>query len=133
MHRMFVVAGVTTLLAVGALAQSDSDYQAWMKTNGATMQAVNKDIAAKDGSAVAAGGKTFQETFKQVGDFWQKRNADDAVNFAKKAQMAAEAISKAGEAGDMDKAAAEVKNLQANCGGCHMAHREKVGDNFKIK
>ena len=133
MHRILVTAGVTALLAVGALAQSDSDYQALMKKNGATMQAVNKAIAAKDGSAVAASGKTFQETFKQVGDFWQKRNADDAVGFAKKAQAAAEGISKAGEAGDMDKAAAEVKNLQATCGGCHMAHREKVGDNFQIK
>lgn len=97
MQRMFVLAGVTTMLAAGALvAQSDSDYQAWMKSNGATMQALQKAIAAKDGSAVAADGKTFQETFKQVGDFWQKRNADDAVSFAKKAQAAAEAISKSG-------------------------------------
>ena len=134
MQRMFVLAGVTSMLAMGALAQSDSDYQAWMKTNGATMQALQKDIAAKDGKAVSADGQKLDGIFKQVGDFWQKRGAADAVNFAKQAQTAAQAISKAGDAGNLDQAAAEVKNLQTNCGGCHMAHRERSPEGaFKIK
>jgi hypothetical protein len=82
MQRMFALAGVSVLLVAGALAQSDSDYQGWMKTNGATVASLNKEIAAKDGPA----------------------------------------------------AAAEVKNLQSNCGGCHMAHRERTPEGaFKIK
>jgi hypothetical protein len=133
-QRIFVLAGVTTLLAAGALAQSDSDYQMWMKTNIATAQALPKDIAAKDGKAVSADGQKLDGILKQVEDFWQKRNVPDAVNFAKQAQLAAEAISKAGDAGNLDQATAEIKNLQANCMGCHMAHRERTPEGtFKIK
>jgi mono/diheme cytochrome c family protein len=58
--------------------------------------------------------------------------ADDAVNFAMKAQTAA-AIAKDASAGNFDQAAADVKSLQANCGGCHMAHREGTTGSFKIK
>jgi len=134
MRRTLLLAGVTTLLAVGAMAQSDSDYQSWMKMMGPSMQGMNKDIAAKDGAAVAADAQKLQGIFKQVEDFWQKRGgADDAVTFAKKAQTSAGAVAAAATAGNFDMAAAEVKNVQANCGGCHMAHREKVGDTFKIK
>jgi cytochrome c556 len=46
------------------------------------------------------------------------------VNFAMKAQMAAAAVAKDALGGNFDQAAADVKSLQANCGGCHMAHRE---------
>jgi cytochrome c556 len=121
-------------MIAGALAQSDSDYQGWMKTNGATVASLNKDIAAKDGTAAAADAQKLQGVFKQVEAFWQARNAPDAVSFAQKAGTAAGAISAAATAGNMDQAAAEVKNLQANCGGCHMAHRERTPEGaFKIK
>jgi hypothetical protein len=134
MRRMFVLTGVATLLAAGAMAQSESDFQSWMKMMGPSVQGLNKDIAAKDGGAVAADTQKLQGMFKQVEDFWQKRGgADDAVGFAKKAQAATGAVAAAAAAGNFDMAAAEVKNVQANCGGCHMAHREKVGDTFKIK
>ena len=92
MQRMMVLAGLTTLLAAAAVAQSDSDYQTWMKTNIATAQALPKDIAAKDGKAVAADGQKLDGILKQVEAFWQKRNAPDAVNFAKQAEAAAEAV-----------------------------------------
>jgi len=134
MQRMMVLAGLTTLLAAAAVAQSDSDYQTWMKTNIATAQALPKDIAAKDGKAVAADGQKLDGILKQVEAFWQKRNAPDAVNFAKQAEAAAEAISKAGDTGNLDQASAEIKNLQAACMGCHMAHRERTPEGtFKIK
>ena len=47
-----------TLIAVGLsagllLAQSDSDYQGWMKTVGATNGSLQKNIAAKDGAAAS--------------------------------------------------------------------------------
>jgi hypothetical protein len=134
MRRIPALAGLSALMIAGALAQSDSDYQGWMKTNGATVASLNKDIAAKDGTAAAADAQKLQGVFKQVEAFWQARNAPDAVSFAQKAGTAAGAISAAATAGNMDQAAAEVKNLQANCGGCHMAHRERTPEGaFKIK
>ena len=55
------------------------------------------------------------------------------MNFAMKAQMAAAEIAKNASAGNFDQAAADVKSLQATCGGCHMAHREGAAGSFKIK
>jgi hypothetical protein len=133
MRQMYIMAVVTTLVVVGALAQGDSDYQGWMKTTGATMGSMNKKIAAKDGAGAAADAEKLQATFKQVEEFWKKRGADDAVNFAMKAQMAAAAVATAATAGNLDEAAAQVKSLQSNCAGCHMAHREGTPGSFKIK
>jgi hypothetical protein len=130
MRKMYVLAIVTAFLVVGALAQSESDYQSWMKSNPVNVGSLNKNIAAKDGAAAAADAQKLEATFKQVEDFWKKRGgADDAVNFAMKAQMAA-AIAKDASAGNFDQAAADVKSLQANCGGCHMAHREGTAGSF---
>ena len=134
MQKIFVLTAMTVgLTAALLLAQSDSDYQAWMKSNAATVGSLNKNITAKDGAAAAADAKKLQENFKLVGDFWEKRNAPDAVNFAKQARDGAAMVEKAVMAGDMDQAAANVKTMQANCGGCHMAHREKTDAGFKIK
>src|SRR5258708_5860886 len=122
MHRIHVLVGMATLFAAAALfAQSDSDYQGYMKTVFATNGSMQKNIAAKDAAAVAADANKLQDTFKQVAAFWQKRNADDAVGFAKQAQNVAAP------------AAADARTIGAACGGCHMAHREKTDAGFKIK
>lgn len=134
MRKTYLLAAMAALLVAGVLAQSESDYQAWMKSNPVNMGSLNKNIAAKDGAAAAADAQKLEATFKQVEDFWKKRGgADDAVNFATKAQAAAAAIAKDASAGNFDQAAADVKSLQANCGGCHMAHREGTQGSFKIK
>ena len=134
MRTMCVVASIAALLVAGALAQSESDYQGWMKSNPVNLGSLNKNIAAKDSAAATADAQKLEATFKQVEDFWKKRGgAEDAVNFAAKAQTAVAAIAKDVSAGNFDQAAADVKSLQANCGGCHMAHREGSQGSFKIK
>lgn len=134
MRMNYVLAVVAALLVAGALAQSEADYQSWMKSNPPTVGSLNRNIAAKDGAAAAADAQKLEATFKQVEDFWKKRGgADDAVNFAAKAQTAAAAVAKDASAGNFDQAAADVKSLQANCGGCHMAHRGGTQGSFKIK
>jgi len=133
MRRITLISTIA-LLAVNAMAQSDSEFQAWMKTAGATMGSLNKNIAAKDGAMATADAEKLAATFKQVEDFWKQRSgADDAVNFAIKAQAAATTIGKDVSAGNFDQAPADVKALQSNCGGCHMAHREGTAGSFKIK
>ena len=120
MQKMYVLIIVPALLVVGALAQSDSDYHSWMKSNPVNLASLNKNIAAKDSAAAASDAQKLEATFKQVEDFWKKRGgADDAVNFAMKAQTAAAAIAKDASAGNFDEATADVKSLQANCGACH--------------
>jgi len=133
--KVKVLVSIIALLVAGiGLAQSESDYQNWMKSNPVNVGSLNKNITAKDGAAAAADAQKLEATFKQVEEFWKKRGgADDAVNFAMKAQTAAAAIAKDAAAGNFDQASADVKSLQANCGGCHMAHREGAAGSFKIK
>jgi hypothetical protein len=128
-----ILAGATAMLVSIVLAQSDAEYQSWMKTVAATNQSLQKNLAAKDAKGIAADATKLQDTFKQVEDFWQKRNAADAVNFAKQAQTSAAAVAKDAAADNMEQAAADAKALGAVCGGCHMVHREKADSGFKIK
>lgn len=132
MRRSYVLV-LALLGATILLGQSDSDYQAWMKTVAMANQTLQKDLSAKNLAAVVTDAQKLQDTFKQVEDFWQKRNTSDAAHFAMQAQSAAAAISKSALAGNMDQAGADAKTLGAACGGCHMAHREKTDAGFKIK
>jgi cytochrome c556 len=134
MRKMYVVAVTAALLVVGSLAQSDSDYQGWMKSNAANMGSLNKNIAAKNAAGAAADAEKLEATFKVVEAFWKKRGgSDDAVDFAMNAQMAAASVAKDASANNFDQAAADVKSLQSNCGGCHKVHREGTPGSFKIK
>lgn len=134
MRRIYVLTAMTVGLGAGLLlAQSDSDYQGWMKTIAATNGSMQKNVTAKDGPAAAADATKLADTFKTVAAYWEKKNAPDAVGFAKKAQEVAMAVGKSATAGNFDQAAADAKTMGANCGGCHMAHREKTDTGFKIK
>jgi cytochrome c556 len=134
MRRMHVLAGIAALLAVGALAQTDSEFQGLMKNNPANMGSLNRNIAGKEFFGAAADAQKLAATFKQVEDYWRKRGgAEDAVNFAITAQTAASAAAKAATDGNLDEAAAQVKILQGACAGCHMAHRDGAPGAFKIK
>jgi cytochrome c556 len=132
--RILIVLAVSAVLSAAVLsAQSDADYQGWMKTVGATVGSLQKNVAAKDAAAVTADTQTLQDTFKQVEMFWDKRGAADAVKFAKLAQTVAATVAKDAAAGNMDQAATDTNSLAAACGGCHTAHREKTFTGFKIK
>jgi cytochrome c556 len=131
MRKLFVL---SITIALFAVAQSDIVYQGWMKSNAANMGSLNKNLAAKDAAGVASDAQKLEATLKQVGDFWKKRGgSEDAVNFSMRGETAAAAIAKAATGGNLDEASAQLKNLQATCGGCHMAHREGSAGSFKIK
>ena len=72
MRKMYIVTVTTTLIVVGALAQSDSDYQGWMKSNAANMGSLNKNIAAKNAAGAAADAEKLEATFKEVEAFWKR-------------------------------------------------------------
>lgn len=135
MRIRYILPSITILLVAGIIwAQSEADYQGWMKSNAQNMGSLNKNIMAKNGEGATAAAEKLESNFKEIGAFWKARGgAEDAVNFAMKAEMAAGAAAKAASAGNFDEAQAEAKMMQANCGGCHMAHREGSAGSFKIK
>jgi cytochrome c556 len=135
MKKMFFAGVLTALVVTGILlAQVDSEYQALMKSNGAAMGSLNKNLMAKDANGVAADAQKLEGNLKQVAEYWHKKATMDAMDFAMKGQMAAAAVAKDAAAGNLDQAAIDLKTLQGACGGCHMAHREGTAQTgFKMK
>ncbi len=123
-----------TVLAFGVFAQSDADYQKWMKTVGATSGSLRKNLAAKNGEAASADAKKLQEVFAQVHDFWQMKHVEDAMMFAMDARDGYREIAAQTAAGKFDDVPATLQKVSATCGGCHTAHREKAADgSWKMK
>ena len=127
-----LVALLSTVAFFVLLAQSDADYQGWMKSAVAAKGKVAKGIAAKD-KGVATDAKVMEDSFKQIEAYWQKKGAADATGFAKQAASASADIAKATAAGDFDAANTAMTALGGTCGGCHMAHRAKGDSGFQIK
>ena len=124
----------TLLLSIAVWAQSDADYQSWMKSNAAAVGALGKDLTAKSGDAAAMDAKTLQSNFTKVAAYWQSKNVADAVKFAQDAQSGFGQVADLAAAGKFDDATAAMKTAQANCGGCHMAHRARAADgSFSMK
>ena len=130
--KWMTIGALAAMMAASAWAQSESDYQGYMKTVFATNGSMQKNVGAKSADA-AADAKKLQDTFKMVEAFWQGRGAADAVGFAQRAQAIAGMVAADVGAGDYDKAAMDAKSIGAVCGGCHMAHREGAQGNFHIK
>jgi cytochrome c556 len=124
------------LWAVGSMLWAqpdDAKYRELMKQIGPATGALNKKIAAKDGTA-AEDAKKLHALFGDVQSFWKARNAADATTFAGDAAAGFGSVGELAMSGKWDDAAASLKKTTANCGGCHTAHREKAADgSWKIK
>jgi hypothetical protein len=125
MCKALLLFALPLMFAALAGAQDDAQYQAWMKSIPPNVGAIRN---AADNDAAKPAATKLADTFTEVAAFWKARKADDAVKFAETARDAAKDIA----AGTGDKAA-NLTKIQAQCGACHMAHREGSAGNFKIK
>ena len=123
--KWMTIGALAATMAISAFAQSDADYQGYMKAIGGANGSLGKNLAAKSADA-AADAKKIQDTLKMVEAFWKAKGADDAVGFAQKAQGIAGMVAADVAAGDFDKATADQKTIGAACG------EGKPGE-FKIK
>lgn len=134
MRTTVILAGGLLLLSMAVWAQDDAQYQTWMKSNNADVASLRKNLMAKSGDAAAADAKKLQATLAEVHAYWQKKNVSDATEFAMNAENGFKEVGELAAAGKFDEASAALMKTQANCGGCHMAHREKAADgSWKIK
>jgi cytochrome c556 len=115
------------------LAQTESDFQGWMKQIAASNGKLKGAVGAKDGAAITAEAKTFESTFKQVEAFFKARNMPGAAKMAADVHQAATATIAAVAANNLDAAATASAGMTGSCAGCHGAYREKAGDGYKIK
>lgn len=125
--KWMTIGALAAVMAASAWAQSESDYQGYMKTIAGANGAMQKAVAAKNADA-AADAQKLQDTMKMVEAYWKAKGDENAVGFAQKAQTIAGTVSADVKAGDFDKAMAEAKTIGMACGGCHMLHRMKAED-----
>jgi mono/diheme cytochrome c family protein len=124
----------TLLLSVAVGAQMTDEYQNWMKSNATLVTDLNKNLTAKSGDAAAMDAKTLEENMAKVLIYWQTRDVNDGVRFSLDTKYGFAQVALLASQGKFDEASAALKMTQANCAGCHMAHREKAADgSFKIK
>ncbi len=122
------------LLAVfasfGLMAQSneEQEFEQWMKTAGATMGSIRKNIEGKLAEETAKDAARLADVFKKSEQFWTGRKKDDAVEWSKKSVAAAHEIEAAAKASDFEKAGAGVRGMFANCAACHNVYRERLPD-----
>lgn len=135
MKKHLILPGILALgMGLCVFAQSDAEYQGWMKDLQKTAGAGRKAVTDKSGADAATAGQHLEGIYKQVGAFFAKRGgADDAVAIAKKGETAAHDLAAAGAANDADKMAASMMAINGTCGACHMAHRAGQAGAYTIK
>jgi len=140
MRRTFalslLVAAVAFGLNVLANEKPTMEYQDLMKSNGAAAgpMGLRGHVNAKDYDAIAKDAATLKANFTKIEAFWTQKKVDDAINFAKAGGKAASDLETAAKAKDDAGIAAAQMAITPSCGGCHMAHRERLPDmSFEIK
>ena len=83
---------------------------------------------------MASGGEKLQALFKEVEEFFTKRDAADAIESAKSAQAAAKELNSQAVSETKVGAEAAFAKINGSCKGCHDAHREELPEGgYKIK
>ena len=131
-----VCAAVVFGLTVRANEKPTTEFQDIMKSNAAANgpMGLRGHIPAKDYDAIAKDAATLRANFTKIESFWAAKKVDDAINFEKAGGKAAADLEAAAKAKNDAGITAAQMALAPNCGGCHMAHRERLPDmTFEIK
>jgi cytochrome c556 len=124
------VFGVTII----ANEKPTAEFQAVMKSNAATNAALRMHVMAKDYDAIATDAATLKGNFAKIEAFWTAKKVDDAIGFAKAGGKGSADLEAAAKAKSDDRIAAATMVTTGSCGGCHMAHRERLPDmSYEIK
>ena len=131
---VFALSGATVIFAQSKPLLTDADYDKLMKQIGPTFQNLQKDNSTMNHSQGVKDAQMLSDSFKQVQAYWEAKNADDAVGFAKNAIAMADATVIASQSMDMATLGDAQKTLASTCQSCHTAHRDKLPDGtYKIK
>lgn len=95
-----------------------------MRTLGDDIKLLEPDITAKNVRVAGEEIAEFRDGFKWVEAYFAaKRNAEDAVKFARESQSLTDAVSKALAANNFEAAAAAARDLSKSCKNCHDAYK----------
>jgi len=122
-----------SVLAIGAEPLTEQTFPELMKEANAANRRFRTTVAAEDAATVGKDAKRIAEIFTLMAAFWQSHKLEKAVKWSEESAAAAKAVAASVEAKDWEKVREQVRGITANCKNCHDVHREKVGDDYKIK
>ncbi len=121
-------------LTLFANEKPSAAYVKAMKDMQSATMAVGAAVTAKDYDAVARHAATFKASFTISESFWTAKKVDDAIATSKAGLKGATDLETAAKAKNDEGIAAARRGVAGTCGGCHMAHRERLADGtFEIK
>jgi cytochrome c556 len=135
MKRTMIAVAIGAALLMGvAFAHDHEEFEGWMKTTNASFGSMRKTVEAKQGPETAASAEKLAGVFEHVQAHFEDHHMEDGIKFAKTGREAAKDLAAAANAGDWEKASADLKTIGGTCQGCHAAHREKSPDgSYKMK
>lgn len=133
-HKTALTVVLICASVMTVLSQQKRPYDVVMKDVNGTFATLKKDLDANSMSSAAQDAAKLQGLFKETENFWTAFRTKDAIDFAKGAQTASQAIAAAATEGNGQKAQSAYASVGKNCKGCHDSHRELMPDkSFKIK
>ncbi|MCC7179107.1 MAG: cytochrome c [Acidobacteria bacterium] len=137
--RFVSLATLAWLIAIGFAVvpsaqapASDEEFDKLMKSVGATVGAMRKNMEGQAAEALAADAKKMVEIQKNNAAFWTARKTQDAADWATAAMNHAAEVEKAASANNMAGAAEHMKLMMGTCGQCHTKYRDKGADGSYI-
>jgi cytochrome c556 len=133
--RFVSVAALAWLMAFGLAVtpqaqapSTEEEFDKLMKSVGATVGSLVKNLKGDMADAAAADAKKMVELQKQNAAFWTARKNTEAAGWATEAMNHAIEIDKALMAKNMASALEHQKQLGGVCQTCHAKNREKTAD-----
>ena len=123
-------------LTVAANEKPTQEFMDLMKSNAATTgpMGLRGHVNAKDYDAIAKDAATLKDNFAKIEAFFTQKKWQDAIDFAKAGGKAAAELEAAAKAKNDGAITTAQMGITPACGGCHMAHRERLPDgSFQIK
>lgn len=118
-----ISAALLTSLAVAKIDLGDFDDEVMRNMEDSTKY-LDSDLATNDAKAARTDATAVKEGLKWAEDYFVKKGgADDAVNFAKHGQDSVDAILKALDANDFEKANTAHRDLVKTCRSCHEVYK----------
>ena len=134
--RLTTLIATICFVAGIALYGADKDlaeFKPLMKRAASASGGLKSALKKEDSAAAQTSARELSEGMARIGEFWSRRNAEDAVEFAKNLEKAADNIAAKAGANEFAAATTLLDSSLENCAGCHKAHRKMGLGGFKLK
>jgi len=134
MNRSIAIVVILISVSVMTVLSQKRPYDVVMKDINVTFASLKQNLDSNAMSTAVEDATKLQGLFKETEDFWLPFKTKDAIESARAAKLAAEAIANAAKEGNVQKAQTAYGSIGKNCKGCHDSHRELMPDkSYRIK